>query len=223
MRKILPSFGLDHAKKERELKKQEEALVQSKRMNDIKEEAAKEEQRASKLTTSEINYLTSEAEEVRAKISNIIEPVSIIINTDMVSASQEYYDVRKDTDKLREEVASSGKEIIIYSYLSMLKLGLSFLIVFIATRIMAGNSDFSKTIKAVEIAKYIFTAMGTKSALMLDLFLQDTFMIAVVGVAVGVAYYRFPRFKSANSILYVTVGLIYSLCLMQLASIFSSL
>lgn len=223
MRKFLPSFGLDHAKKEREIKKQEEALEQSKRMNDVKEEAAKEEQRASKLTTSEIDYLTSEAEETKDRISNIIEPVSIIVNTDMVSASQEYYDVRQDTDKLREEVANSGKEIITYGYLGMLKLGLSFLIVFIATRIMSGNTEFSKTIKAAEIAKYIFTSIGTKSALMLDLYLQDTLMLAAIGGAIGVAYYKFPKFKSANAILYATVGLIYSLCLMQLASIFNSL
>ena len=223
MRTLMQSNILKRMANERVLSKKEDALNQSKRLNDINEQAQKEKQRAVKLTTSEIEYLTNEEIEIKEKISNIIEPASVIINTDMVSASQEYYDVRNDTDRLKKEVDASSKETITYSYLSLLKLGLSFLIVFIATRIMAGNIEFSTTIKAAEIAKYVFTTIGTKSALMLDLFLQDALMIAVVGGAIGVTYNKFVKFKSPNAILYVTVGLIYSLCIMQLASIFSSL
>jgi hypothetical protein len=223
MRNFLESFGLDNIRQERELKKQKDALEQARKINDVREKAIKEEERTNNLITSEIDYLTSEVEEIEDKIRNIIEPVSIIVNTDMVSASEEYYDVRKDTDKLRKEVASSGEEMMTYSYLSILKLGLSSLIVFIATRIMSGNSEFSKTIKAAEIAKHIFTSIGTKSALMLDLYLQDTLMIAAIGSAIGTMYYKFPKFRSKDAILYATVGLIYSLCLMQLGSIFNSL
>ncbi len=223
MSRIMKMIGLDHAIKQKQIEQKEKEIVQSKKLTDLKEQESQEKQRQLKIANVEIDHLNDEKEEINTRLDNIIKPVGIDINIDLISASEEYYDLRKDVDTLRVEVNESSKNVVLTSYLNMLKLALSILIVFVATRIIGDNDEFGKLINAFEIVQHLYPSVSKESALMVNLFLQDTLFIASVGMGMGVAYNRFSKFKSTDAIIYASIGLIFSLILMQLASMFSAM
>ena len=148
-------------------------------------------------------------------------PVSVDLDTDIVSSSKRYNDLKKQVDLTQEKHEQSEDKVVPKFRILQTEVGITIFVVFVITRITADNEYLLEQISTLSIIEYFYP--NIQSSLAINFFIQDLIIILGLSIASGVLFSNFEWFRSKKSIIYSSITLGTSIVGMMAANYMSLL